>query len=410
MNTESQPMQILEAAVRAHQSGQVQQAEILYAQLLQADPDDADALHFFGLLRFQQGRSAEAETLMRKSLAAAPTNAHAWNNLGNVLFASDRSADAADAYLRAVDLDLELAAPWKNLAECLERAGSPERAIELFRHIIETLPGFVPAYDALGRVLRYFGRQQEAIEIYERWVALEPERATARHMLAAVTRENVPARAPDAYVKELFDGFAADFDAKLEKLDYKAPQLVTTALQRYISSRGPLRILDAGCGTGLCGALLRPFASELVGIDLSAGMLRKAQLRGTYDALHQAELTEYMSSAHGKFDVIVCVDTLCYFGALATVFAAARTALVPHGVFAFSVEQALGSTTLEFEIQSHGRFQHARSYLERTLSQSGFSRLTLEEAVLRREVRIEVAGLVAVATPGRVGGSDSCVE
>ena len=37
------------------------------------------------------------------------------------------------------------------------------------------------------------------------------------------------------------------------------------------------RILDAGCGTGLCGPLLRPLAARLVGVDLSEKMVELAR-------------------------------------------------------------------------------------------------------------------------------------
>ena len=44
-------------------------------------------------------------------------------------------------------------------------------------------------------------------------------------------------------------------------------------------------ILDAGCGTGLCGPLVAPHAQRLTGVDLSAGMLAQASEKGVYDEL-----------------------------------------------------------------------------------------------------------------------------
>ena len=388
----------LAAALEAHQAGRYAQAEELYRAWLEQHPSDCDGLHFLGMLRFQQGCPSEAVDLIRQSLQADPRNAHAWNNLGNILFVMNRQETAAEAYLRALELDISLAAPWKNLGECLERAGSPERAISLFRHIIETVPGFVPAYEALGRLLRVFGRKEEAIGVYRRWVELDPDRHTARHLLAAVTGENVPERASDAYMRELFDGFAEEFDTKLARLDYKAPSLVCGALERVLGpSRRDLRILDAGCGTGLCAPLLRPLASELIGIDLSAGMLTKAQQRGGYDRLEQAELTAYLRSNTGRLDVVTCVDTLCYFGALGEAFTAARQALAPRGLLAFSVERTTGAVELPYRMEHHGRYQHARNYVDRALEEAGLAALHVGEEVLRQEVFRDVLGLVVVA-------------
>src|SRR6185436_7192776 len=110
--------------------------------------------------------------------------------------------------------------------------------------------------------------------------------------LAAFGVQATPPRASDGYVKETFDRFAADFDATLVRLDYRAPQLVRGALELECGEpRGDLDVLDLGCGTGLCGPLIRPWASRLEGVDLSRAMLERASRRGGYDALHEAELT-----------------------------------------------------------------------------------------------------------------------
>ncbi|WP_163597484.1 class I SAM-dependent DNA methyltransferase, partial [Klebsiella pneumoniae] len=66
-------------------------------------------------------------------------------------------------------------------------------------------------------------------------------------------------------------------------LDYRAPELVAEAVaaSQEAGTTG-LAILDAGCGTGLCGPSLRPFADRLIGIDLSRKMLERAAARGCY--------------------------------------------------------------------------------------------------------------------------------
>jgi predicted TPR repeat methyltransferase len=97
-------------------------------------------------------------------------------------------------------------------------------------------------------------------------------------MLAACTGRNVPERASNAFVETPFDSFASSFEAKLETLPYRAPALVAAMLKDSgleLSHR--LDVLDAGCGTGLCGAVVAPFARRLVGVDMSQGMLAHAK-------------------------------------------------------------------------------------------------------------------------------------
>lgn len=389
----------LMTAIEAHQSSRMEEAEKGYLQCLAHDPSDPDALHYLGMLRFQQGRRDDSERLIRASLEIRPDNPHAWNNLGNVLFAQEQLDDAVDAYLHAIDANIELGAAWQNLGRCLERSASPEQAIALFKRVIETLPGFVPAYEALGRVLRVFGRHEGAIETYRRWVELEPDRPTARHMLAAVTNEEVPDKADAAYVRETFDAFADVFDEKLERLAYRAPQLLIERVESLVGSpSASLHILDAGCGTGLCGPLLRPFASRLVGVDLSRGMLERARERGCYDALRQEDLVTYMGFSASQFDGVLSADTLCYFGSLDEALLAARTALRAAGWLAFTVERWSSETPRDsFRIEPHGRYAHTATYVDATLRKSGFAVQRMDEVVLRKEIFQDVSGLAVVA-------------
>src|SRR4029453_9055138 len=98
------------------------------------------------------------------------------------------------------------------------------------------------------------------------------------------TGEQVPERASDEFVEQVFDRFANSFEVRLKQLDYRAPQLFGAALDAAVGPpRGELTILDAGCGTGLCGPLLRGHAKMLHGVDLSGGMLAKAADAKLYD-------------------------------------------------------------------------------------------------------------------------------
>src|SRR5207247_6709381 len=152
----------------------------------------------------------------------------------------------------------------------------------------------------------------------------EPGNPIARHMLAACSGRDVPSRASDAYIKRTFDSFAASFDSKLAKLAYRAPALVAEILaDSDVDASKGLDVLDAGCGTGLCGPLIAPYARRLVGVDLSERMIDQARARNVYDELVRRELTAYLRESTSAFDVIVSADTLGYFGPLEGVVAPA---------------------------------------------------------------------------------------
>jgi predicted TPR repeat methyltransferase len=395
---------LLRRAHTAHQAGRLNEAESGYRSVLRIRPDDPDALHFLGMLHFQRGERTEAIQLVRRSLASLGNNPHAWNNLGNMLLACDQPQDAADAYEKATHHGPQMAETWYNRAVCLRRARQYELAIDCFVKTIELKPQYAPVYERLGMMLYSLGRFRDAADVYRKWLSQDPGNPVARHMLSALSGEDVPARADDAYLRVLFDRFASSFDENLIELGYRAPELLAATLGEYVATDGRLEILDAGCGTGLCGPLLRSMARRLVGVDLSAGMIDRAHPRNVYDELVVGELCAFMRTRPGAFDVIVSADTLVYFGALEEAAAAARQCIRPGGVFAFTVERLAQNDDLDddrrdepYRILPHGRYAHREDYVRQVLQNAGFAQVDIKPVVLRRERGEDVHGHLVAA-------------
>ena len=428
----------LAGAVLLHQGGRLTEAEAVYRQVLAEDPDNPDALHFLGVICHQRGRSADAVDLIRRAIAAAPGYADAHNNLGNVLKMLDRVEEAADAYRRALDLRPDDAPMQNNLGIALRWLGRVDEAIALHRRAIERAPRFAAAhlglgqalrergdlegaiaalydaialkpehasaYQSLGRALHLAGRDGEAADVFARWLEREPGHPVARHMLAASTGRDVPPRAPDGYVQAVFDALAQGFDEHLGQLGYRAPELAADALAASAGApRGDLEVVDAGCGTGLCGPLLRPYARRLVGVDLSAAMLLRAGTRGFYDELVGAELTAYLGAHPAAFDLVMSADTLVYFGDLRAVLGAAAGALRPRGRLIFTVESADvdgAAAATGYRLNPHGRYSHAAAYLRSQIAAAGLAITSIDTATLRHEGGHPVAGyVVSTGTP-----------
>ncbi|HET7667940.1 MAG TPA: methyltransferase domain-containing protein, partial [Mycobacterium sp.] len=187
------------------------------------------------------------------------------------------------------------------------------------------------------------------------------------------------------------------FEAKLQSLSYRAPDLIAAALaDGGLAAEGRFNILDIGCGTGLCGPLLRPYASRLVGVDLSAGMLALAREKNVYTDLQQCELTEFLRGRREAFDVIVSADTLVYVGDLLEFSQVAAGALRPAGLLVFTLEHAVGQDGVDYRLELHGRYSHSLEYVKRVLTQSGLT-VEVDFAELRNEAGVPVAGLVVLA-------------
>jgi len=433
---------MLQRAMQAHQADELDAAEKLYRQILALKPAQPDALHYLGVLCHQRGRSDEAVELIGKAIGITPRHPDAHNNLGNVHKECGRPTDAEACYRQALECSPTHYNALSNLAVVLEIQERLDDAFDAYTELLQQAPGFavghyllglflrnhaqnvehieqsaecfrtafeidprnVRALEALGVSLYALKRRDEAAQVYRDWLAREPENPVPRHMLAACGGADTPARADDDYVRNVFDGFAESFDEQLLKnLGYRAPQVLTDALKQVLEApQSRLDVLDAGCGTGLCAPLIRPWARRLTGVDLSGGMVEKARLRGGYDTLAVAELTAYLEGQPAAYDVVLSADTLVYFGDLLPVLHASRAALRPGGWLAFTLE-ALDGELDRSELSSSGRYRHSRSYVERALLQTGFGDVRIVQDTLRKEAGEPVHGWVVLA---RCGGND----
>lgn len=417
--------------MRLHRDNRLDAAQKCYEAVLQVDPDNANALHYLGVLNQQRGNKANAIELVRRSLVMDPSVAAWHNNLGNLLLDDEQYEAAESSYARCSELDPANIEVLNNLGVLQRKLGRPDQAEASFNRAIALNPAFADAHANLatllcnlpGRLTEAFSHLGDALALAPRdgnirrllvvtyaksgriddarmacreWAAAEPDDPRAQHYMAALGCVAVPERASDAYVVQEFDGFAGSFDAKLAMLDYRAPQWVGEEVARLMGEpKADLQVLDLGCGTGLCGPYLKPYAERLVGVDLSAKMMARAAARNVYDALEKAELVAYLATVDVPQDVVVSADTLCYFGRLAAAFAGVHRALRPKGMWVFTVEAHRHEQP--FHLQVHGRYSHSRAYVESQLLASGFGSIEVREVVLRTEGDEPVSGWLVAA-------------
>lgn len=418
----------LKLAIELHQKGGIEQAEYIYTKLLEHEPDNAAATQFLGLVRHSQGRDEEALALLERARDLMPDEPGVLMNLGNVLLESGRAEDALAAYRRMLELAPENSRAWNNMGVLLRTLGHVDLAEEALRKAIAIDPNDAGPWHNLGNLLlstdrigesvecglrsvtllpknktgrkllgiayAYLGETEKAREVFRQWLEDEPGDPTAEHHLAAL-EGRPPERASDAYVERVFDDFAVSFDARLENLEYRAPQLVADKLAERVSADAPVRILDVGCGTGLVGPLVRERASHLVGIDLSGKMLAKARKRAVYDSLDKAEFIAYLAGVQAGFEAMIAADALCYVGRMEAFAKNALDALVPGGVLIATFEADQNGE--DVALAHTGRYTHGKDYLIDTFNAAGFTGTTCFGDVLRLETGTPVEGWILVA-------------
>ncbi|WP_153074266.1 tetratricopeptide repeat protein [Paraburkholderia bonniea] len=185
MTTAQELPSLLQQALAQHQAGQLEVAQQLYQQLLQANPADPDALHFLGLLTCQTGEAGLGIALMRRSIVACP-NAVYYNNLGNALRDHGELLKAIDSYRQAVTLQPDYPEAHNNLGNALREAHQPHDALKSCTHALTLRPGYAQAYNNLGNALKDLGDLDAAAQAYRQALASWPDYADAHHNLGNV--------------------------------------------------------------------------------------------------------------------------------------------------------------------------------------------------------------------------------
>lgn len=286
-------------------------------------------------------------------------------------------------------------------ARILASRGCLVAAETLHAELLRGQPAQPDLLRSYAQVLQLLGRWDAAAAMRKRALEAEvarfalPEAAraeTAGFLAGLESGAPAPERLPAAYVAMVFDRYDDYEQRMLERLRYRAPQLLLAAIEDALPPPRQLRILDLGCGTGLMGAAIRHRARRLDGIDLSPAMVERSRARGIYDRLDAGDLFDLLRARSADHDLVVAADVCPYIGDLAPFLAACAGVLAAGGMLGFTVERggsgwSLGGTR---------RFVHAPDYVRAVAAAGGWRIVSLVEAELRTEAEQPVAGLVAV--------------
>jgi predicted TPR repeat methyltransferase len=346
-------------------------AELAYRVALEQKPDSSAAWQLIAILKEEQKDFAGAAECLEACLKAGGANAAVQANLGKMHHQTGRFADSCQAYTLASGLDpanahyRQMARKTRFLRDALQGLAIDD-AIAHYQQSFaagesSSEKDLIELLHSSFSVLGGFGHTQAALRVGAKQIELWPPNPSLTYLMSAVAGDQTMARSPPEYVVEHFDSFAEGFDAQLVgALGYDAPEKICAAV-RSLTPAGHLHeTLDAGCGTGLCGPLLRPISRTLTGVDLSPKMLAQAARKGVYDTLACEELTAFLRRSEGHFSLIVAADLTIYFGDLAPLFAAAAAALKPAGFLAFSTELWAGAG---YRLLPSGRFAHSLAYV-----------------------------------------------
>jgi predicted TPR repeat methyltransferase len=382
------------AGVDDLKAGRLEAAEAHFETALALIPGRVSVLVNLAATRTRLGRPADALPLVEQALAAAPDDADAWLQRALALGALRRHDEALAAYERVIALAPGVAQAWFGHGQTLQHLDRHRDALKSYDAALAIDPALAQAWTNRGNILKDLGRLDDAAAAFREAIAHGGDEALNTYYLAAVNRAAVPAMPPPEYVERLFDDYADAFESHLVgALHYRGHE----ELMRRVRDAAGARFgaaLDLGCGTGLCGPLLKEIAGRVDGVDVSAAMLDKARALEVYDRLEHVELVEHLARTERRYDLVLAADVFIYVGALEAVFAGVRRVLEPAGVFAFTVEHAADGD--DYTLRRSLRYAHSKPYLERLAAANGFGVLTLHASPIREDQRKAVEGIYAV--------------
>ena len=97
---------LIKKALDHHVAGRIDQAEILYQQVLKIDPTHPIALNQLGTVALQKGNFNAAVGLIALATKHKPDYAEAHNNLASTLLKLGRTEDALKSYRKAIESNL----------------------------------------------------------------------------------------------------------------------------------------------------------------------------------------------------------------------------------------------------------------------------------------------------------------
>ena len=338
------------------------------------------------------GKADQAARDLRARLAAGRGGLLASITLVNALLAANDLGGALEEAREAVSLNPGVAPAVLALGEALLAAEALPTAIAELQRALRLDPDLPRARELIATAWLKAGEADKALENL-RELETTPQ---IEAMIAAAGRIKTASRSDAGYVRHLFDQFSADYDARMiGQLSYAAPQILLDLASMVMPGREKLSVLDLGCGTGLAGAVFKPLAATLDGVDLSPAMIEKARARGIYDALTVGDLESALAAPGPQYDLILAADTLVYLGDLRAVFEGVRKRLAPDGYFLFTTEAAAEG----FELGPKRRWRHSDAYLRATAQSAGLSVAGIVAAAPRHEANHPVDGFAVALTP-----------
>ena len=197
------------------------------------------------------------------------------------------------------------------------------------------MPEHLEANLSLGSLYSKLGNKDEALIFYNRVLTLSPKHPSATHMLHALTGVTTEG-APNQFVENLFDAYSVKYEEHLVKnLKYAVPAKMSELI-RQLGNKRFNKVIDLGCGTGLCAKEILDLSDCIIGVDLSRKMVEEAKKKDIYQKLFTGNIIEFLSHSTEQYNLALAADVFIYLGNLEKIAELLAQRLLFDGLLIFS--------------------------------------------------------------------------
>jgi len=389
----------------AYACGDYVQALAYYENMYKVNPNSYNAIVNIANTCYNLGQYLKAIEFARLAIQKRPTHADPYIVAGNCYAELMKTEEAAAFLKKAAEIAPNSDWLCNSVAALYQKAGNWKQALHYAWKAMAIKGNKVTADDHINfGYLLYETEDSGNVELMEkymlRWEERFQENPIVSYACSALRHEQDVAQTDLTYVKKLFDGFADSFDTILSELNYRVPEYIAAMLKDTLKTKlfKKRRILDLGCGTGLCGEAVHTYFpnEEFFGVDISEKMLTEAGKKAVYQELYADDILSFLAESSELYHAVIAGDVLTYLGDLKPLFRELAGAVKFNGLLCFSISKNLYNQN-DYFLTSSGRFVHSIAYIYRLLKYCGFEVVKQEEHILRHEGAKEVTGYVVLA-------------
>ena len=171
-------------ALSYQKSGQYDKAEQVYLMLAEISPKDLAAYHNTIVLMYDEAKLSEKAVAAATQLVEIdPNNAEAHFNLGYMLIKKKNFAEAANVFKKVIELDPNMEYAYLQLGYCHSQLKQFQSAVGVYEKLAAIVPENADAWSGVGHSNMLLKKWDSAVEPFKKVIALKPDNGSAYYNL-----------------------------------------------------------------------------------------------------------------------------------------------------------------------------------------------------------------------------------